>query len=340
MSQRMVGVFPGSGESSGPVRSGRVMELRVGPATVTRTAAPRRSRSPAPARRSDAPGPCVGRSRQGGFTRWEVTAILLGVTLLLFLGLPSLARTRSRSESAECLANQRRLINAFLLYAQENQDRLVGTDYRPPGGAPVPLTGGGFWPGADVRFGMTPQAALEAVREGQKTGPLWPFLLDADVIHCPADPRASTLVPGRGWAFDSYSKSEGMGTGLWEGITAFKRVAEVPKPASSFVFCEEPDPRGQNRGTWLINVGGLRFGIQYQPSWVDPLAAFHDGGAWFAMLDGHSEFRLWQDPRSLRTAKRAMAGADVFYAPGGDASNPDFRWVWDRFQHAAWSPLP
>ncbi len=275
-----------------------------------------------------------------GFTLTECLTVLVAAGLLVLLGLPSLGRVHARSEFAGCMSNQRQLMTSFLLYSQDNGDRLLGTTYQPPGAAALDLLGGGFWPGPvpEIVVTMTREAAFEAVRDGFAKGPLWPFVQEASVIHCPADPRSSALRPGRGWGYDSYSKAHTMGTGTaWEGITPFQRVTDVPRPATSFVFCEEPDPRAYNRGPWLLDVH--RGSPLIRPGWVDPLAAFHDGGALFAFLDGHTEFRRWQDSRTLHTARSSAAGFESFYAAGGDAANPDFRWVWERFQHVAWRPL-
>ncbi len=169
-------------------------------------------------------------------------------------------------------------------------------------------------------------------KEGLARGPLWPFQPNPQAYHCPADRRASALQPGSGWAFDSYSKPEGIGTGLYPGITAFKRIGQVRDPAATSVLLEEADPRGSNLGTWVLAVS--------PPGWVDVLAAQHDDGAQFGFLDGHTELRRWADPTFLTAARASMSGTASFFPAGASARNPDFVWVWNRFQHANWKPLP
>ena len=90
------------------------------------------------------------------------------------------------------------------------------------------------------------------------------------------------------------------------------------------VFIEEQDPRNENLGTWVIYV---------QPSlgWVDPFAVAHGNDSSLSFADGHAVNHKWVDDkghsRQLVILRREKAS---FYWAGGNARNPDFRWVHDR----------
>lgn len=255
------------------------------------------------------------------------------MAMLALVALPSLGRTHSKSELAGCLANQRQLMQAFQLYAQDNQDAWVGSTYQGPQGA-VELFAGGYWPGPvrEITTGLSPQEASDSVKAGLARGPLWAYAREAELYHCPGDERLTALRPGFGWGFDSYAKSEGIGTGGWPGIRAFKRMGEVREPAATLVLLESADPRGMNLGTWVLNVSPL--------GWVDVPAAFHEGGALSALADGHTEFRRWSEASVLKAARDSMSGKSSFNLAGGNSRNPDFMWVYNRFQHLDWRPLP
>jgi hypothetical protein len=34
-----------------------------------------------------------------------------------------------------------------------------------------------------------------------------------------------------------------------------------------------------------------------------------------------------------------LRGKEQFYWPGGNARNPDFQWVYQRYKHRKWTPL-
>jgi len=290
--------------------------------------------------RKEATGACLRVARRirrctAGFSRVDLLAVLTTFFVLASVGIPSLGSTHNRSKLAVCMANQRQLVQASLMYGQDYRDAILPPTFTTSDGATIFLVGGGFWagPSPDINVGMTRDIALDTVRKGLMRGPLWQYAKSADVYHCPGDQRVIVTKPGsNGWGYDSYSKPETMGDGGLNSIRPFRRIAEVPDPALAFLFCEEADPRGSNIGTWVLSVK--------DPGWVDGFGAFHDGGAQFAFLDGHVDFNRWRDPRTLKVAKDLTRGLSAFNAPGGNSKNPDFRWVYDRFRFVGWKPLP
>ena len=67
--------------------------------------------------------------------------------------------------------------------------------------------------------------------------------------------KVEEFQPGRGWAYDSYSKSQPM-AGLpapndWQ-VNPWTKFSSVTQPSDAFVFIEEADPRGYNAGTWVM----------------------------------------------------------------------------------------
>ncbi len=193
---------------------------------------------------------------------------------------------------------------------------------------------GGFWPGPQpaLSAGISKDEAARRVQAGLRLGSLWTYLPNAEVYHCPDDLRSKLNEPGTGWAYDSYSKAAGMNGVTWSGKPPLRAIAAVPEPAFAMVFVEEPDPRGYNMGTWVLNVSPT--------GWVDPVAINHDRGGTFSFVDGHVEARHWKDPQTLHAAETSSQGIQSFYWPGGDLANPDFRWVLRRYKYEGWTPLP
>jgi prepilin-type processing-associated H-X9-DG protein len=63
-------------------------------------------------------------------------------------------------------------------------------------------------------------------------------------------------------------------------------------PAMTISFIEEPDPRKGLMGSWVTDVYSVG-------AWVDPVGFWHDKGANFCFLDGHTEYWRWTDARTL-----------------------------------------
>ena len=57
------------------------------------------------------------------------------------------------------------------------------------------------------------------------------------------------------------------------------------------------------------------------------------------MADGHVEGHAWKDQATIKAARDSARGIDSFYWAGGNANNPDFRWMHSRYQHLAYKPL-
>ena len=173
--------------------------------------------------------------------------------------------------------------------------------------------------------------AQKRVEEGIRQSPLTRYCEAAGSYHCPGALRTSRLKPGRGYAYDSYSKSDGMNGGMWTGIEPFKKHASITEPTMSMVFIEEADPRDYNNGTWVLDV--------QPPGWVDPFAVFHGDVSTMGFADGHAEAHKWLEPSTIKAATDSANGKQSFYWQGGNAKNRDFRWMYERFKHAKWKPL-
>ena len=158
---------------------------------------------------------------------------------------------------------------------------------------------------------------------------LFPYAKNPAVFQCPGDTRYKRLKVNSGWAYASYSKTDGMNGGGWTG-TPYKKTTDVKLPTLSALFVEEADPRGYNVGTWVMDRTG----------WVDPFAIFHGTVSTFSFMDGHAEPHHWRDPKTIEAARKTGNGDfGGYFWLGGTKLNPDFVWMWDHYRYVDWKPL-
>ncbi|MBN1362228.1 MAG: prepilin-type N-terminal cleavage/methylation domain-containing protein [Sedimentisphaerales bacterium] len=219
-----------------------------------------------------------------GLTLVELLLVMAIVSSLIAISLPALVCVRNQAQAAVCVQNLKALSLAWLLYKDDNDDRLVGGI-------------AGNEPGDWVRIATGNSAGTTAgEREGIRTGALFRYTDEAiDIYRCPADQRA--LASGQ-TAFRSYSIAGGANGERYEdSYVPAQRYAEILMPAMKYIFVEEADPTGKNAGSWVLNPK--------TKAWVDPLAIWHSWSrSSLGYADGHAETHGWVDNSTIEMSKQ------------------------------------
>jgi len=260
-----------------------------------------------------------------GFTLIELLVVIAIMASLAALLLPALTKAKARAQGIACMNNTRQLALAWIMYADDNQGRLVENQNLSSGEVYENswMTGYLTWGAEPVNTNLSYLLDPKYARLASYFG------ATRNIYKCPADQYVSTEQRQLGWTrrVRSVSMNFYVGEGAWPGAKDWWRDRRVYKklhdfrqksPTQIWVFDDE-HPDSINDGAMWPTADGV--------CWCDMPASYHNRAAGFAFADGHSEIKRWLSPRTavpIRYVDWTQTGFDA----SGDLR--DIRWVYER----------
>lgn len=219
---------------------------------------------------------------RNAFTLIELLVVIAIIAILASLLLPALSRAKAKAQSIKCLNNLRQLTLCWLMYPDDNGDRL------PPQNPGTTVSGdmssqSGSWILGDVQQDLT--------SSNIEHGVLFPYNRSTAIYHCPADKSTVTghkgLLRTRSYSLNWYL---GVDPKVFADPRIRLRSLEIvsPGPSAVYAFIDE-DERTINDGTFFSPEGW--------GEWADLPGIRHSLGSNLSFADGHVEPWRWRWPK-------------------------------------------
>jgi prepilin-type N-terminal cleavage/methylation domain-containing protein/prepilin-type processing-associated H-X9-DG protein len=251
--------------------------------------------------------------RQRAFTLIELLVVIAIIAILMAILMPALKRARENGQRAACLSNLKQLALAWILYADENDDRVVsseaGGSWKSQYGEPwVGVTWASTW----ATGGQLPVA--DQIR-GIQTGALWPYVKELGLYECPTGFRGELLTYGMMIASNGRSVD---GSPVWK-----KRIL-VPQPAQRLLYIDE--------GLASPDAYSVRYTTK---QWWDQPTTRHGDGTTFSYADGHSDYHKWVGAETVKKGRLSVRSHPGIWGPVTEEGIEDVQWVqigiWGKF---------
>jgi prepilin-type N-terminal cleavage/methylation domain-containing protein len=218
--------------------------------------------------------------RPFGFTLIELLVVIAIIAILAGMLLPTLGKAKGKAQSISCVSNLKRLQLAWIMYAEDNDERLCPnkTAENPYRGRP------GSW--------VVGSAPRDSDPTNITSGVLYSYVNAMEVYRCPVDRSLTDTVPKvrrlRSYMLDSLLNGDINLLGRKK-----TKLSQIQGPTSVYAFLGASAKTIMDAQFFLAFPGSGFNGDQ----WYDVPSDRHARGNTFSFVDGHMESQRWCWPK-------------------------------------------
>ncbi len=218
--------------------------------------------------------------KRRAFTLIELLVVIAIIAVLMAILMPTLQRAREQGKRAVCLNNVKQLTLAWILYADDNDDKIVN------GMGGVDRLKEKAWVGmcwANSYEQLPEDQQIRAIKEGA----LWSYCKELKLYRCPTGFRGELLTYAVMDGVNGKLRADTRKPGVW--VT---KKAEIRNQAYRMVFIDEGYVTPDSFATHYV-----------EERWYDDPTVRHGDGTNFSFADGHSEYHKWKGLETIKLGR-------------------------------------